>query len=64
MGPSALDEGVEASEKEGPKFMQRLVAKQKTKVKNSLWGLPSTRFSLFGFLKVCNFEQPRHYESP
>jgi hypothetical protein len=31
-------EGVEASKKEGPKFMQRLVAKQKTRVKGSLPG--------------------------
>jgi hypothetical protein len=29
-----LYEGVEASRKEGPKFMQRLVAKQKTRVKD------------------------------
>jgi len=30
-----LHEGVEAYEKEGPKFMQRLVAKQKARVKDS-----------------------------
>jgi hypothetical protein len=30
-----LYEGVEASRKEGPKFMQRLVAKQKARVKDS-----------------------------
>jgi len=30
-----LQEGVEASKKEGPKFMQRLVAKQKARVKES-----------------------------
>jgi len=30
-----LNEGVEAHKKEGPKFMQRLVAKQKARVKNS-----------------------------
>jgi hypothetical protein len=29
-----LSEGVEAYKKEGPKFMQRLVAKQKTRVKD------------------------------
>ena len=29
-----LYEGVEAYKKEGPKFMQRLVAKQKTRVKD------------------------------
>ena len=29
-----LCEGVEASRKEGPKFMQRLVTKQKTRVKD------------------------------
>jgi len=29
-----LREGVEAYKKEGPKFMQRLVAKQKTRVKD------------------------------
>ena len=29
-----LYEGVDASRKEGPKFMQRLVAKQKTRVKD------------------------------
>ena len=31
----SLHEGVEAYEKEGPKFMQRLVAKQKARVKDS-----------------------------
>jgi hypothetical protein len=30
-----LYEGVEASKKEGPKFMQPLVAKQKARVKES-----------------------------
>jgi hypothetical protein len=30
-----LNEGVEAYKKEGPKFMQRLVAKQKTRVKDA-----------------------------
>ena len=30
-----LHEGVEAYKKEGPKFMQRLVAKQKARVKDS-----------------------------
>ena len=30
-----LNEGVEAYKKEGPKFMQRLVAKQKARVKDS-----------------------------
>ena len=30
-----LREGVEAYKKEGPKFMQRLVAKQKARVKDS-----------------------------
>jgi hypothetical protein len=30
-----LYEGVEGSKKEGPKFMQRLVAKQKARVKDS-----------------------------
>jgi len=30
-----LHEGVEAYKKEGPKFMQRLVAKQKSRVKDS-----------------------------
>ena len=30
-----LYEGVEACKKEGPKFMQRLVAKQKARVKDS-----------------------------
>ena len=30
-----LSEGVQVYKKEGPKFMQRLVAKQKTRVKNS-----------------------------
>ena len=30
-----LYEGVEASKKEGPKFMQRLVAKQKARTKDS-----------------------------
>lgn len=30
-----LNEGVEAYKKEGPKFMQRLVAKQKARIKNS-----------------------------
>ena len=30
-----LYEGVEASKKDGPKFMQRLVAKQKARVKES-----------------------------
>jgi hypothetical protein len=30
-----LYEGIEASKKEGAKFMQRLVAKQKTRVKDS-----------------------------
>ncbi len=30
-----LNEGVEAYKKEGPKFMQRLVAKQKARVKGS-----------------------------
>jgi hypothetical protein len=30
-----LSEGVQAYKKEGPKFMQRLVAKQKTRVKGS-----------------------------
>ena len=30
-----LYEGVEASKKEGPKFIQRLVAKQKARVKDS-----------------------------
>jgi hypothetical protein len=30
-----LHEGVEAYKKEGPKFMQRLVAKQKTRVKDA-----------------------------
>ena len=30
-----LYEGVEASKKEGPKFMQRLVAKRKARVKDS-----------------------------
>jgi hypothetical protein len=30
-----LNEGVEAYKKEGPKFIQRLVAKQKAKVKDS-----------------------------
>ena len=30
-----LHEGVEADKKEGPKFMQRLVAKQKARAKNS-----------------------------
>jgi len=30
-----LQEGVKASKKEGPKFMQRLVAKQKVRVKDS-----------------------------
>jgi len=30
-----LHEGVEAYEKERPKFMQRLVAKQKARVKDS-----------------------------
>ena len=29
-----LHEGVEHSKKEGPKFMQRMVAKQKARVKN------------------------------
>ena len=33
-----LHEGVEAYKMEGPKFMQRLVAKQKTRVKNSSTG--------------------------
>jgi hypothetical protein len=32
-GEMLLHEGVEAYKKEGPKFMQRLVAKQKTRVK-------------------------------
>ena len=30
-----LNEGVEAYKKEGPKFMQRLVAKQKARIKES-----------------------------
>ena len=30
-----LNEGVEAYKKDGPKFMQRLVAKQKSRVKDS-----------------------------
>jgi hypothetical protein len=30
-----LHEGVEAYKKEGPKFMQRLVAKQKARIKNA-----------------------------
>jgi hypothetical protein len=30
-----LYEGVESSEKEGPKFMQRLVARQKNRLKNT-----------------------------
>jgi hypothetical protein len=30
-----LSEGLQAYKKEGPKFMQRLVAKQKTRVKDS-----------------------------
>jgi hypothetical protein len=30
-----LHEGVEAYKKEGPKFMHRLVAKQKTRVKDA-----------------------------
>ena len=32
---TALREGVQAYQKEGPKFMQRLVAKQKARVKDS-----------------------------
>jgi hypothetical protein len=36
-----LHEGVEAYKKEGPKFMQRLVAKQKARVKDSLPGRAS-----------------------
>ena len=33
--PEWLHEGVEAYKKEGPKFMQLLVAKQKARVKDS-----------------------------
>ncbi|MGB9072993.1 MAG: hypothetical protein WCC22_10015 [Terriglobales bacterium] len=34
VGEMLLHEGVEAYKKEGPKFMQRLVAKQKARVKD------------------------------
>ena len=35
VGEMLLHDGVEAYKKEGPKFMQRLVAKQKARVKDS-----------------------------
>ena len=35
VGEMLLHEGVEAYKKEGPKFMQRLVAKQKARVQDS-----------------------------
>ena len=35
IGEMLLHEGVEAYKKEGPKFMQRLVAKQKARIKDS-----------------------------
>jgi len=35
VGEMLVHEGVEAYKKEGPKFMQRLVAKQKARVKDS-----------------------------
>jgi hypothetical protein len=35
VGELLLREGIEAYKSEGPKFMQRLVAKQKTSVKDS-----------------------------
>jgi hypothetical protein len=41
-----LHEGVEAYKKEGPKFMQRLVAKQKARVKDSGPGRERRRPSL------------------
>lgn len=35
IGGMLLQEGVEAYKKDGPKFIQRLVAKQKARVKDS-----------------------------
>ena len=35
VGEMQLHEGVEAYKKDGPKFMQRLIAKQKARVKDS-----------------------------
>jgi hypothetical protein len=40
-----LYEGVEASKEEGPKFMQRLIAKQKARVKDTMTQVGKARWA-------------------